>query len=149
MKVYLASDHGGFELKEKIKEHLIAQGKEVIDLGPTQLNPTDDFPDYAIPLAEKVAADEQSLGIVLCRNGAGVEVAANKIDGVRAVLSWDTKHAASTRADDNANVLALPADYIDSQKAFEVVDTWLTTPYQKEERFERRLNKIKSEENER
>ncbi len=113
------------------------------------MNPTDDFPDFAIPLAEKVAENEQNLGILLCRNGAGVEVAANKVDGVRAVLSWDSKHAASTRADDNANVLALPADYLDEQKALEVVDIWLSTPYKKEERFERRLKKIESEEDER
>lgn len=149
MKIYLASDHGGFDLKEKIQEHLIASGKEVVDLGPENLNPDDDFPDFAIPLAEKVAENQDNLGILLCRNGAGVEVAANKVDGVRAVLSWDPKHAASTRADDNANVLALPADYIDSQKAFEVVDTWLATPYKEEERFERRLEKIEKEEDER
>jgi ribose 5-phosphate isomerase B len=144
--IYLSSDHGGFELKQKIKEYLVDRGKEVTDLGPDKLDPNDDFPDFAIPLAEKVAKGEGNLGIVLCRNGAGVEVAANKVDGVRAVLSWDPRHAASTRADDNANVLALPADYLDSQKAFEVVDAWLSTPYNKEERFERRLKKIEEEE---
>lgn len=144
--IYLASDHGGFKLKEKIEEHLLSSGKEVVDLGPKKLDPEDDFPDFAIPLAEKVAEDENNLGIVLCRNGAGVEVAANKVDGVRAVLSWEPKHAASTREDDNANVLALPADYLDEQKAFEVVDTWLSTSYKKAERFDRRLKKIESEE---
>lgn len=147
--IYLASDHGGFKLKEQIREHLVAQGKFVADLGPEQLNPKDDFPDFVLPLAEKIAKEQGSLGIVLCRNGAGVEVAANKVNGIRAVLSWDPLHAASTRADDDANVLALPADYIDSEKAFAVVDSWLATPYKKEERFERRLKKIESEENER
>lgn len=149
MKIFLASDHGGFELKEKIKEHLSNSGKEVIDLGPEKLDPGDDFPDYAIPLAEKVAESQDNLGILLCRNGAGVEVAANKVDGVRAALSWEPKHAASTRADDNSNVLALPADYLSDSVAFKTVDAWLSTPYTKEERFERRLEKIEKEENER
>jgi ribose 5-phosphate isomerase B len=146
LNIYLASDHGGFELKEKIKKYLLAKGLSVKDLGPEKLEPTDDFPDFAIPLARKVAESKGNLGIVLCRNGAGVEIAANKIDGVRAVLSWESEHAASTRADDNANVLALPADYLDEQKAFEIVDTWLSTPYSQEQRFERRLEKIEKEE---
>ncbi|HEY4694506.1 MAG TPA: RpiB/LacA/LacB family sugar-phosphate isomerase [Candidatus Nanoarchaeia archaeon] len=149
MKIYLASDHGGFELKEKIKKHLEEAGRQVIDLGPEELNPEDDFPDFAVPLAEKVAQDQENLGIVLCRNGVGVEVAANKIDGVRAALSWEPQHAASSREDDNSNVLALPADYLEEKKAFEIVDKWVSTPYKGEARFERRLKKIEKEEDER
>jgi len=120
----------------------------VIDVGPQQLDPTDDFPDFVIPLAKKVAEDPKNLGVVLCRNGVGVEVAANKIDGVRAALSWDPKHATSSRRDDNSNVLALPADYLDENKAIEVLEAWLSTPYAKEPRFERRLKKIEKEERE-
>ena len=146
--LFLASDHGGFELKEKLKKHFTEQGKQFVDLGPENFNPSDDFPDFAIPLAKKVAEDPQNRGVVTCRNGVGVEVAANKIDGVRAALSWDPKHAASTRSDDDSNVLAIPADYIDTQKAIEIVDTWLETEYEKEPRFERRLKKIEKEEEE-
>jgi len=144
--IYLASDHGGFKLKEVIEKHLRDKGGDVIDLGPNKLDPTDDFPDFVIPLAHKVAENPENLGIVLCRNGVGVEVAANKVDGIRAALSWDPKHAASTRADDNSNVLALPADYLDEKKALDVLEAWLSTTYAGEERFDRRLDKIKKEE---
>jgi len=146
--LYIASDHGGYKLKEVIEKYLKEKGKEVVDMGPEKLDPSDDFPDFVIPLAKKVAEDEKNLGIVLCRNGAGVEIAANKIDGVRAALSWEPKHAASTRADDNTNVLALPADYLDEKKAIEVLESWLKTQYSKKPRFERRLKKIEEEENE-
>ena len=146
--IYLASDHGGFKLKEAIEKYLRNKGQEVIDIGPQKLDPTDDFPDFVIPLAKKVAESSENLGVALCRNGVGVEVSANKIDGVRAALSWDPKHAASSRRDDNSNVLALPADYLDQKKAIEVLEAWLSTPYVKEPRFERRLKKIEKEENE-
>lgn len=146
--IYIASDHGGFKLKEKIEKYLRGRGMEVQDLGPDRFDPTDDFPDFAIPVAKKVAENKGSLGVLLCRNGVGVEVAANKIDGIRAALSWDPKHAASSRRDDNSNVLALPADYLDDQKAIEVLEAWLSTPYAKDKRFERRLKKIEEEERE-
>jgi RpiB/LacA/LacB family sugar-phosphate isomerase len=146
--VYISSDHGGFALKEELKKYFAEKGTPLVDLGPEKLDPTDDFPDFAIPLAERVAENPENLGIVLCRNGVGVEVTANKIDGVRAALSWDPKHAASSRRDDNSNVLALPADYLDSKKAIEIVEAWLSTPYAKEPRFERRLRKIEEEEDE-
>ncbi|OGY32907.1 MAG: hypothetical protein A3A57_00430 [Candidatus Woykebacteria bacterium RIFCSPLOWO2_01_FULL_41_12] len=146
MMIYIASDHGGFKLKEKIEEHLHSKGLQVQDLGPDRLDPTDDFPDFAVPVAKKVAENQGSLGVLLCRNGVGVEVAANKINGVRAALSWDPRHAASSRHDDNSNVLALPADYLDEKKAVEVLDAWLSTPYSKEARFERRIKKIEEEE---
>src|SRR3990167_8197237 len=146
--IYLASDHGGFKLKEAIEKYLRNKGQEVIDIGPQKLDPTDDFPDFVIPLAKKVAEDPENLGVALCRNGVGVEVSANKIDGVRAALSWDPRHAASSRRDDNSNVLALPADYLDQKKAIEVLEAWLSTPYAREPRFERRLKKIEKEERE-
>lgn len=148
MKIYLASDHGGFKFKEIIEDYLKAKGFDVVDLGPEKLDPEDDFPDFAIPLAKKVSENENNLGILLCRNGVGVEVAANKIDGVRAALSWDPKHAASSRRDDNSNVLALPADYLSEKKVIEVLESWLSVSYEKKPRFERRLKKIEEEERE-
>ncbi|MEX0621872.1 MAG: RpiB/LacA/LacB family sugar-phosphate isomerase [Candidatus Woykebacteria bacterium] len=144
--IYLASDHGGYKLKEEIEKYLKERGEEVVDVGPQKLDPGDDFPDFVIPLAHKVAEDPNNLGVALCRNGVGVEIAANKVAGVRAALSWDPKHAASSRRDDNSNVLALPADYLDEKKALQVLEAWLSTPYAKKERFERRLRKIKQEE---
>lgn len=144
--LYLASDHGGFKLKERIEKHLKEKGYDVVDLGPEKLDPGDDFPDFVVPLAHKVAENPENKGIALCRNGVGVEVTANKVHGVRAALSWNPKHAASSRRDDDSNVLALPADYIDQKKVVEIVETWLSTPYAKQQRFERRLKKIKKEE---
>ena len=140
--IYIASDHGGFRLKEKIREYLQNKGENIIDLGPHRYSPKDDFPDYAIPLAEEVAKDPKNRGVLLCRNGAGVEIAANKVNGIRAVVSWDPKHAASTRHDDNTNVLALPADFLNEEKAKEVLDAWLAASFAGEERFERRLGEI-------
>ncbi|MCH7541639.1 RpiB/LacA/LacB family sugar-phosphate isomerase [Patescibacteria group bacterium] len=146
--IYLASDHGGYKLKEVIEKYLKEKGEEVVDVGAEKLDPTDDFTDFVIPLAKKVAENPKNLGVALCRNGVGVEVAANKIDGIRAALSWDPKHAASSRHDDNSNVLALPADYLNDKKAIRVLESWLSTPYAKAPRFERRLKKIEKEERE-
>jgi ribose 5-phosphate isomerase B len=142
MKVYIASDHGGFELKEFLKKHFVEVGIEHVDMGPFELDPHDDYTDLAIPLAEKVSSDKEGMGILACRNGIGVCVVANKVKGIRAALSWSSFHAQSTRNDDNSNVLCLPADYIDNEKALEIVGTWLSTPFSGEDRHIRRINKI-------
>lgn len=170
MKVYLACDHGGFELKEKLKEYLTQELKsindqriEVIDLGPSQINPADDYPDYIFPLAEKVAGaaienahltsdksvsqfsifnSQLVLGVAACRSGGGEVIAANKVRGARAVLSWRADHAAKCRSDDNANIICLPADYINEATAKEIVKTFLTTKFSQAERHVRRLKKI-------
>ncbi|MEK7595630.1 MAG: RpiB/LacA/LacB family sugar-phosphate isomerase [Patescibacteria group bacterium] len=148
MKVYISSDHGGFNLKNLIFKYLRNKGYDIIDLGPKELNPTDDFPIFTKPVAEEVSKDVNSKGIVICRNGVGVSIAANKIDGIRCALSFNQKHAASTRKDDDTNMLALPADYLSHEDALRIIDTWLTTPFSQEERFERRIEEIKKLEKE-
>lgn len=141
--IYISSDHGGFELKNRVLEFLKQKGAEVEDLGPFELNPADDFPDFANVLAQKVVKETGSKGILICRNGVGVCVAANKFAGIRATLSWTPKHAFSARNDDDTNVLCLPADYVNANLALEIVDIWLNTPFSGEERFVKRLKKIK------
>ncbi len=142
MKVYIAADHGGFKLKEKLKQYVMRLGYEGMDFGARAYKPGDDYPDYVIPLAEKVARDKRALGIVLCRNGQGVCIAANKVRGARAVTGFSKKMAASTRRDDNANVLCLPADYISEREAKEIVKIWLRTKFSGAKRHVRRLKQV-------
>jgi ribose 5-phosphate isomerase B len=140
--VYIASDHGGFELKQKLVEYLVKMGFQYKDLGPFEYIADDDYPDYVKPLAENVAASSENCGIVICRNGVGVSMLANKFKGIRCALSWNPRHAASSRNDDNTNVLALPADYISPQEAEETVKSWLSTPFSNANRYIRRLKKV-------
>jgi RpiB/LacA/LacB family sugar-phosphate isomerase len=142
--IYIASDHGGFELKKKIINHLLEGKKEVEDMGPQHLDPEDDYPDFVIPLTKQMENDPESLGIVICRNGVGVSMCVNKFKHIRAALSWDPKHAASAKSDDNTNVLALPADYIGETTALEIVDTWLETRFSFAPKHIRRLKKVET-----
>jgi ribose 5-phosphate isomerase B len=142
MTVYIVSDHGGFELKNFLVDELMKRSYNVEDLGPKTYNPDDDYPDYAIKVAEAVPGTQHDdLGIIICRNGVGVSIVANKFKGVRCSLSWTSKHAKSARNDDDANVLALPADYIDKETALQISLAFLETPFSNEERHVRRLNK--------
>lgn len=140
--VYIASDHAGFELKNFLVEELKARGYNIEDLGPNIYNPNDDYPDYAKKVAEAVSnAQNDEAGIVICKNGVGVSVLANKFKGVRCALSWNPEHIRSARNDDDVNCLALPADYITKEVALQTVLTFLETPFSNEERRVRRLAK--------
>lgn len=142
MKVYIASDHAGFDLKRKLKKYLEAKELPFEDLGPHELVPNDDYPDYALPLAKKVVENSENKGILLCGNGVGASIVANKVKGIRAALSWDPRHAATARADDDANVLNLPARFISEDQAKNVVRAFLETPFSGENRHTRRIRKI-------
>jgi ribose 5-phosphate isomerase B len=146
MKIYIGADHGGFELKKKLIMWLMAQPYDVTDCGNTRFDPTDDFPDFAFAVADRVAADPDSRGIVLCRSAGGVTIAANKVGGIRAVTGVNPTDVAHNRGHDDANVLALAGDYTGEREAKELVRVFLTTPFHGEERFVRRLNKIKARE---
>ena len=148
--IYLGGDHRGFELKEAIKEYLNSKGEAFEDLGDIELNPEDDYPVFAEKVARAVAKDsiaslqnDGSKGIVICGSGAGVDITANKVDGVRCALAFDVERAKEAREHDNANVMALPADALESNVALEMVKTFLETPYTGEERHQRRLDEIK------
>lgn len=141
--LYIASDHAGFELKEKIKKFLEEKKVQYQDIGPFQFDPNDDYPDYAVPLVQQVGQEpDYNKGILICRNGVGMSIVANKFAGIRAALSWEPKHAASARTDDNANVLCLPADYISEGRAKNTVAAFLDTPFSQDQRHRRRLEKV-------
>lgn len=140
--VYLGADHGGYELKKEIKNYLSEHDVEVDDLGATTLDPDDDYTDFIIPVARKVASDPDSLGIIIGRSGNGEVIAANKIDGVRAAICLNEKMAEKARDHNNANILSLGADYISLEEAKKIVQKFLDTPFSNEERHVRRLKKI-------
>ena len=148
MNLYLASDHGGYQMKEKLKAYLAGRGLAVVDMGPEGLNPADDYPYYALAVAKAVAAEVGSLGILLCRSGQGVCIVANKVDGVRAALAWQPDVAEAARRDDHVNVLCLPSDYRSLEQAQARVEVWLKTEPGPQPRYLRRLREIQAIEQE-
>ncbi len=146
--IYLGSDHGGFALKQELAGFLHSQNLAYEDMGALELTHGDDYFDYAAPVAQKVGEDpENNLGILICRSGQGVNIVANKFKGVRAAVVWNSKEAMASRTDDLVNVLSLPADYISSEEAKQIVKDWLGTPMGTEERHVRRVEKINDLEN--
>ena len=148
MKVFLGADHRGFELKEKLKEWLQAKGHAVHDLGAHRLEPDDDYPDFAVRAAEKVFADPESRGVLLCGSGVGMDFAANKVRGIRASVAWSVDAAAHARSHDDANIISIPADWTPPDQAAEIVRVFLDTPFSGDERHVRRIKKIAAAEEE-
>ena len=144
MRIYIAADHAGFLLKEQIKQSLREKGHQVEDMGNSKLDTADDYPDFVIPAAEKVAKDSGGMGIVLGRSGNGEVISANKVRGVRAALCLDEEMARLARNDNNANVLALGVNFVDGLKAEKIVEAFLDTPFPEEKRHARRVAKITS-----
>jgi ribose 5-phosphate isomerase B len=146
MQVYIASDHGGYVYKEELKKFLKSKGYEVEDLGNTKLDPKDDYPDFVIPCAEKVATrqaqGEKVFGIVIGRSGNGEAMAANKVRGALAAVCTNSQMAKKAREDNNVNILSLGADYISLDDAKREAEVFLTTPFSDKERHSRRLNKV-------
>lgn len=158
MKVYLAADHAGFKLKERLKEFLKLNGHNVGDYGAYELNPADDYPDIIFPMALEVAKDPESMGIAIGFSGEGEAIAANQVPGIRAVVYYGKPAKISeigkeredkpkdiivlSREDNNANVLAIGAGFVGPEEAIEVVEKWLKTLFGSEERHVRRLKKI-------
>ena len=143
MKIFIASDHGGFRLKEELKKYLSAQRWDYLDLGPKKYQSQDDYPDFAYALAKKVAANSGSRGILVCRNGIGVCIVANKVKGIRAVSTNLPGIAKTARADDDTNVLCLGQDFTSLAQARKVVKVWLTTNFSGIKRHQRRINKVR------
>lgn len=147
--IYLGADHRGFQLKEKIKEYLIEQGIPCEDLGAFVKDSDDDFTDYAQKVAAAVAANpEKHRGILFCGSGVGMDVVANKHQGLIAGLLFAKEQAIEATAHDQINVASLPADFLSLDQAQEILNAFLTTPYSQEERHIRRVNKIKEMEKE-
>lgn len=142
-KIFIGSDHRGFELKNKILEKLRKHNYTVIDLGAFNYNPDDDYPDIAYQLALEVAKHKDSKGILFCGSGIGVCIVANKVKGIRAGLGLDPEIVKKAREDDDINILCLPADFLDENKAFYLIDIFLNTDFKKETKYIRRIKKIK------
>ena len=148
MIIYIGADHRGFQLKEQIKLFLLENGWSVRDAGAKGVIPDDDYVDYAKSVAEKVSADPTgSRGILVCANGVGVDIVANKFNQVRSVLGISPDHVITSREDDDTNVLSLGADFVDGETAKKMVSIWLQTPFSGEDRYKRRLEKIRQIDN--
>ncbi len=144
MKTYIAADHGGYELKEKLISYLKEKGYVIEDMGNKEHDPQDDYPDFVFPLAEKVAKEMGAIGIILGRSGNGEAIAANKVKNIRAAVCLDVKMAKKAREHNDANILSLGADFVDIDTAKKIADAFLETFSSKEEKHKRRVNKITS-----
>lgn len=142
MRVGIAADHGGFTLKGEVSESLRNLGYEIVDFGADQLDPTDDYPDFIIPLAKAVAGGTVERGVAICGSGVGACVAANKVPGVRAGVIHDGFSAHQGVEDDDMNVFCLGARVIGSALALELIDTFLAAKFSGATRHRRRLAKL-------
>lgn len=144
MRIYIGADHQGYELKEKLEKYLKSRGYEVEDEGAEKPSPEDDFPVFAARVVNKMlsADDSDSRGILICGSGQGMAMAANRHKGIRAAVIWDKEEARLARNDDDSNVIALPARLLrnEPQKVYDIIETWLKTPF---ETAARRIRRIK------
>src|SRR5216683_6826778 len=142
MRVGIATDHGGFGLKEELVAYLRVAGHEVVDVGAYILSPGDDYPDFVIPLARAVAAGKVERGVAICGSGVGASVCANKISGVRAGLVHDHYSAQQGVEDDHMNILCMGGRTVGPAVARDLVETFLAAEYGQAERYLRRLKKV-------
>lgn len=159
--IYLGSDHGGFDLKEKIKKWLTLWEYAWEDLGNTYYDNEDDYPQFAFAVAEKIVGEEKNgkkfpvpwtdrpKGIVCCRSSAGIVIAANKVIGARAAVSNSVRSAKHNRCHNDVNILALSGDWLEDYQAKKVIKVWLETEFSGEERHVRRLRQIEDYEEKR
>ena len=144
MKIYIGSDHAGFDLKEKIKTYLIGLSYEVVDKGAFTLDNNDDYPDFVLPVASSVATDENSFGIILGGSGQGEAMCANRVKGVRATEYYggNTDIIKISREHNNANILSIGARFASEDEAISAINIFIETKFNEEERHIRRINKL-------
>lgn len=142
MRVYLGSDHAGYELKSHLVNHLSKQGYETVDVGPHTYDPEDDYPAFCFHTGTKVVADPGSLGIVIGGSGNGEQIAANKIEGVRSALAWKVEIAELARQHNDSNVLAIGARQHTLDEAAEMAEAFLKTPFSGNDRHARRIAQL-------
>ena len=142
-RVAIGADHGGFELKAKLIARLRAKGMEVADLGTHSPEPCD-YPPIGYKVAAAVAQRRFDRGILLCKSGIGIAIAANKVPGVRAAVCADAFDAQRSRAHNDANILVMGAEKLSDAKAAQVMETWLSTPFESGGRHERRVRQIRA-----
>jgi len=148
MRIGIATDHGGFELKEKLATRLREAGHEVVDFGAHQLTPDDDYPDFVIPLARAVASGLEDRGVAVCGSGVGASICANKVKGAHAALIEDHFSAKQGVEDDHMNILCLGGRIMGLEVAWDLVQTFLAAEYSQAPRHLRRLGKVAALENE-
>lgn len=142
MRVHIATDHAGFELKTAMMAHLNAEGYEVVDHGAREYDSNDDYPAVCIAAGKAVVADPGSLGVVIGGSGNGEQIAANKVKGVRAALAWNLDTATLARQHNNANVVAIGARQHSATEAIEFVDAFLATEFSQDARHQRRIDQV-------
>jgi ribose 5-phosphate isomerase B len=142
MRIGIAADHGGFGLKEDLRERLVAAGHEVVDFGSNTLNPGDDYPDSVLSLARAVVAGRVERGVAICGSGVGASICANKVAGVHAALINDHFSARQGVEDDHMNMICLGGRIIGPMIAWDLVSTFLAADFSQEERHLRRLSKV-------
>ena len=145
MKIFIGADHNGFDLKARLVAELQKGGYEVHDEGGLQLEPEDDYPQFAAQTVNAMKAaglGDDVRGILICGSGQGMCMAANRYKGIRASLVWNTHEAQAVRNDDDANVLCLPARSIGDDEAMNITTVWLTTPFAGANRFKRRITEL-------
>jgi RpiB/LacA/LacB family sugar-phosphate isomerase len=142
MRVGIAADHAGFALKQQLTNALRKSGHEVVDFGPSSLNPEDDYPDYVVPLARNVARGEVERGMAICGSGVGACVTANKVKGVRAALVHDIFSAHQGVEDDDMNVICFGARVLGEALAWDLTEAFLAARFNNAERHQRRLKKV-------
>lgn len=146
MKIYIGSDHNGFHMKEKVFAYLVKRKYKVEDVGGRELDPNDDFPEFAQAAAIQVIGDDDKdpRAILICGGGQGMAIAANRFRGIRASVIWDAFEAKMTRNDNDSNVLCLPARVLDNddEEWQDIIDTWLETPFATATRYKRRNAQI-------
>ena len=142
MRIGIAADHAGFALKNELAKALSKSGHEIVDFGPSSLNPEDDYPDYVVPLARNVASGEVERGIAICGSGVGACVTANKVKGVRAALVHDVFSAHQGVEDDDMNVICFGARVLGQALAWDLTEAFLAARFNNAERHQRRLKKV-------
>jgi ribose 5-phosphate isomerase B len=146
MRIHIATDHAGLEFSTRLQHHLSDQGHEVVDHGPLDYDPVDDYPAFCIRAAEAVVRDQAegvtALGVVFGGSGNGEQIAANKVRGVRAALAWSTATAELAREHNDANVIAIGARQHTFEEAASFIDTFIATPFSQDERHVRRIAQV-------
>lgn len=142
MRVYVASDHAGFELKEFLLRHLVERGFDVVNVGAANFDAEDDYPAFCIEAGRRVVADPGSLGVVIGGSGNGEQIAANKVVGVRAALAWNPDTARLAREHNDANVISIGARMHDEATAAALVELFLATEFSGAERHARRIEQL-------
>lgn len=140
-RIYIGADHAGFALKGKLVDELRRQGFEAVDVGPTALDPADDYPDFAKPVAAAVSGGEVRRGVLTCGTGLGMAFTANRYPGVRAAVAWNADIAALSRQHNDANVLVLPARFVSEDEGVAILRRFLSTEFEGG-RHQRRVEKI-------